>query len=375
MRYQLDWRNSDLVQNGVIQDFADLHIVRTENTVGSLKMTLAQKGYNLDSFRVGQYLEVWREKGGVLSVFGETAYFVQDFEFYSQNGEELVDVYAKDLNMLLETRIVAAASSTANAEMKGKADDLMKAIVRNELGINAHPTRRIPGLTVQADVGQSAEIARGFAYGNVLDVLRDMANSATEKGIYTSFDLVRTGVGKFEFRTYTGQRGADHRRTSGDVRLVGENYGNLENPRYGIYHGDEWNYVYCGGRGEKEDREISEVWDLRRIGTGFPYNRKEYFRDSRHQETKDGVDDDAYNALNEGKPKTIMTGNLIDTPGMMFGRDYQFGDVVSAEAFGQAIDCHISSVAIRYDAQGGETLDIKLRGERENVFTTLGDDE
>lgn len=365
MRYQVDWYRNDLEQVGVLQDLADLYVVRTENTIGSMKLTFPRRFRRPTDFRPGHYLELWREKGGILSVFAETAYFVQDWEFYSQNGEELVDVYAKDLNMLLETRIVNANTGSDNSELTGKADDLMKAVVRNELGINASADRQIPGLTVQADVGQSAEITLEVARSTVLDVLIDMANAAREKGIYTSFDIVRTGVGKFEFRTYTGQRGADHRRTSGDVRLVGENYGNLENPRYGIYHGDEWNFVYCGGKGEGDDRVIKTASDEARIGNGYPYNRKEHWHDARNQENDDGVQTEAESALAEGKPKTILTGNLIDTPGMMYGRDYQFGDVVSAEAFGQSVDCHVSSVAIRYDAQGGETLDVKLRGERE----------
>jgi hypothetical protein len=50
---------------------------------------------------------------------------------------------------------------------------------------------------------------------------------------------------------------------------------------------------------------------------------------------------------------------------MQFGRDYDFGDVVSVEAFNTAIDCHVASVAINYAAEGGETIDISLRGELE----------
>lgn len=362
MRYQIDWFRNDLVQVGVLQDIADMYLVRTENTVGSMKLTFPRRFRFPTDFRPGHYLEVWREKGGVLSLFGQTGYFVQDWEFYSAGGEELVNVYAKDLNFLLSTRIV---NTNTGSELTGKADDLMKMVVRNELGINASADRRIPNLTVQSNVGKSTTITLEISRSTVLDVLQDMANAASEKGVYTSFDLVRTGVGAFEFRTYTGQRGADHRRTSGDVRLVGENYGNLENPKLGIYHGDEHNFVYCGGKGEGSNRTIKTASDSKRIGVGFPFNRKEHWHDARNQESDDGVQTEADTALAEGKPKTILTGNLRDTPGMQFGRDYQFGDVVSAEAFGQSIDCHVSSVAIRYDAQGGETLDVKLRGERE----------
>ena len=365
MRYQVDWYSPDLVRIGTLQAFNTLSIVRTENEVGALVMTLPSHGFDTNSFKVGQYLEVWRETHGVSRLFGETAYFVQGWEFYSKGGQHLVAVYAKDLNFLLSTRIVYAASGSTNAELTDYADDMMKVIVTNELGSGAASTRRVEGLTVQAEVGQSVEITRGFAYGNVLGVVQDISGSATEQGTYTVFDMVRTGVGAFEFRTYVGQRGADHRRGSGDPRFVGEVYGNLEDPRLGFYHGEEWNFVYCGGQGEGESRVIKTASDAARIGQGYPYNRKEYWRDARHQETDDGVQSDAYAALAEGKPKVVMTGKLLDTPGMQFGRDYDFGDVVSVEAFNTAIDCHVASVAINYAAEGGETIDISLRGELE----------
>lgn len=365
MRYQVDWYSSDLVQLGVLQSFVDLTLVRTENTVGSLKMTLAQKGFTLDSFKVGQYLEVWRERNGVLTLFGETAYIVQDFKFYSVGGEHLVDVLAKDLNFLLQKQIVASNTGSEESVMEGYADDMMKKIVRHELGPNAEEARRIPGLMVPAAIGQSTIISLEVARATVLDVLQDMANAARGGGVYTSFDLVRTNVGAFEFRTYVNQRGTDHSRASGDVRLVGEAYGNLEDPQLGVYHSDEWNFVYCGGKGEGDERIIRTAWDSARIGKGYPYNRKEYWRDARSQDDADGVQTEANAALAEGKPKTIMTGKLIDTPGMQFGRDYQFGDVVSAEAFNEAIDCHVSNVAVQYSSDKGEVLDVSLRGERE----------
>jgi hypothetical protein len=367
MRYQVDWYSPDLVRIGTLQAFNSLSIVRTENEIGALVMTLPSHGFDTNSFKVGQYLEVWRETHGVSRLFGETAYFVQDWEFYSEGGQHLVAVYAKDLNFLLDTRIVADPPGGTRAELESYADNIMKAIVRNEL-IDAHstsPERIIPGVSVQPNVSQSVELYRGVGWQNVLEAVKDIAGSATEQGTYTVFDMVRTGVGTFEFRTYIGQRGTNHSRTSGDVRLVGEIYGNLEDPKLGTYHGEERNYIYCGGKGEGAERYIKEVSDPARIGQGYPYNRKEMFADARNQDTNDQVDTDAYAVLADNKPKVVMTGKLLDTPGMQYGRDYDFGDVVSVEAFNTAIDCHVASVAINYAAEGGETIDISLRGELE----------
>ena len=58
-----------------------------------------------------------------------------------------------------------------------------------------------------------------------------------------------------------------------------------------------------------------------------------------------------------------MSGKLVDTYGMQFGVHYGFGDIVSVEAFDTAVDCHVSSVGVKYDAENGEQIDIRLRGE------------
>jgi hypothetical protein len=147
------------------------------------------------------------------------------------------------------------------------------------------------------------------------------------------------------------------------MRLVGEKYGNLVTPSFGTYHADERNYIYAGGQGEEADREIVEVSDALRIGAGYPYNRKEYFADARHADTTAGVISSANQALAENVPKQIMSGSLVDTPGLQFGVHYGFGDVLSVEAFGFAVDCHVSSVAARVDSMNYETLSVRLRGE------------
>ena len=59
----------------------------------------------------------------------------------------------------------------------------------------------------------------------------------------------------------------------------------------------------------------------------------------------------------------MLTGTLHDTPGMQYGIHYWFGDVLSVEAFGYHVDCHVGSVRAKVYQDGGEQLDIRLRGE------------
>lgn len=364
MRYQVDRFRPDGTRIDSIQNFNTLSYVRTENEIGALVLTIPLKAFKYEDWSVNQVLEIWREKNGVLELQNETAYFVQDWELYNDAGQHMIAVFAKDANWLLDTRIVAHYAGSTDSTKTDYADDMMKEIVYSNMGAGTTDTDRVlSGFTIAPDTSASVSITRSFAWGQLTGVMQDICNSATEQGTYTCFDVVRTSPCNFEFRTYTGQRGVDHGRTSGDVRLVGEIYGNLEDARLGTYHGEEWNYVYAGGEGEEYARIIETASDAARIGQGYPYNRREYFQDARQQATTDAVYSDAYAALGEGKPKQVMSGKLVDTYGMQFGIHYGFGDIVSVEAFDTAVDCHVTSVGVKYDAENGEQIDIRLRGE------------
>ena len=362
MRYEIDWYTDAGVKLGAIQAFTSLEYVRTENTIGSMILTIPRQLMRYDDFAVGQLFEIWREKHGSLELQNDTAYFLQDWQFYTdRDGREYIQLFATDANWLLDTAIVWAYAGSAQAEKTGKPDDMMKAIVREQLGDLAAVERR--KLSVQNDVGAGgASVTKAFAYRDVLTVLQELADVANENGVYLAFDVVRTAPATFEFRTYAGQRGTDHSRTSGDPRLVGKQYGNLAEASFGTFHSDERNWVLVAGKGEENARLTVQRYNTSRIGSS-KWNRREYFKDSRDNDTTAALEADGDEVLNEFKPKQILTGRLLDTTGMQYGIHYQFGDIVTAQAFGYNVDCHISSVKVKVDQDNGEQIDVRLRGE------------
>ena len=362
MRYQVDWYTDAGVKLGVIQAFTSLEYVRTENSIGNMVLTIPRGLMRYEDFAVGQLFEIWREKRGSLELQNDTAYFLQDWQFYTdREGREYIQLYATDANWLLDTAIVWAYAGSAQAEKTGKPDDMMKAIVREQLGDLAAAERR--KLSVQNDVGAGGtSVTKAFAYRDVLTVLQELADVANENGVYLAFDVVRTAPATFEFRTYAGQRGTDHSRTSGDPRLVGKQYGNLAEASFGTFHSDERNWVLVAGQGEENARMTVQRYNTSRIGSS-KWNRREYFKDSRDNDNTAALQADGDEVLNDYKPKQILTGRLLDTPGMQFGVHYQFGDVVTAQAFGYNVDCHISSIRVKVDQDNGEQIDVRLRGE------------
>ena len=95
MRYQVDWYTDAGVKLGVIQAFTSLEYVRTENTIGSMILTIPRKLMRYEDFSVGQLFEIWREKHGSLELQNDTAYFLQDWQFYTdRDGKEYIQLYA-----------------------------------------------------------------------------------------------------------------------------------------------------------------------------------------------------------------------------------------------------------------------------------------
>ena len=364
MRYELVWYTHEGIRKGVIQAFNSLEYVKTQNAIGSLVVNLPRGLMQYDQFAVGDIFEVWREKNGTLELQNETAYFLQDWEFWTDSkGAEYIRLTANDANWLLDTAIVYAAAGSANAEMTDQPDDICKTIVTNELGTSSiYPARRKLSVAPYLDAGGAA-ITKAFAYRNVLTTLQEICEVAQEKNdIWLGFDVIRTAPGTFEFRTYTGQRGQNHGRASGDPRLVGRQYGNLSEANFGTYHADERNWVMVAGQGEGNAR-VQVIRENVQRRDASKWNRREYFKDSRDESVTANLESDGDAALDEFRPRQVLTGTLHDTPGMQYNIHYQFGDVLSAEAFGYHVDCHVGSVRVKVDQDGGEQLDIKLRGE------------
>jgi hypothetical protein len=363
MRYEAVWYTHEGVRKGVIQAFESLEYVKTQNAIGALVINMPRELTQYDQFSVGDIFEVWREKGGVLELQNETAYFLQNWEFWTDNdGAEYIRLMANDANWLLDTAVVIAKSTSAQADKTDQPDDMMKAIVREQLGSLAAADRQ--KLAVAPDLSAAgASITKAFAYRNVLTILQELCEVAQEKNnVWLGFDVVRTAPGAFEFRTYTEQRGQDHGRASGDPRLVGKQYGNLSQATFGTYHADERNFVIVGGQGEDLDRQLVYRWNYNRWHAS-KWNRREYFKDSRDDSTTAALEADGDAALEEFRPRQILTGTLHDTPGMQYNIHYQFGDILSAEAFGYHVDCRVDSVRVKVDQTNGEQIDVKLRGE------------
>ena len=341
-----------------------LAYARGVNTVGAMTLTLPPT-VPLSYLQRDGHLLVSRAIPGVPPALDMDAVWLMTgiTRQLSEQGEQTTIVRAVDSVDLLRRRIVAYAAGSAYAVKSGAADDIIKAIVRENLGSSATDAARVLPSSlfgVAGNLGAAASISKAFSRRNVLDVCKELADASTQAGTYLAFDVVWNGTA-LEFRTYTNWRGVDHRFPTGvNPVILSAETGSLTRASYAIDYGDEATAAYVGGAGEEDARVVGSSVDTARA-TLSPFARCEAWGQNTDSSDQSALNDDADALLRSRRPRITFDATVnADAPGALYGRDYGFGDVVTAQAFGVSVDCRIDAVSVDVTADH-ETISIIAR--------------
>jgi hypothetical protein len=367
MYYNLILRTADGALLAFIATYENLDFAYKESSIGECVLQTNTSLFDRAFLAKDNILEIWRTTvSGSTYLEGERVWYLVHWRFVQMGASDILGIQMifTDANNALVRRIIAYAAETAYARKTARCDDMMKAVVRENHGALAViPARSIATyLQVQADLALSPSITKGFAWANVMDQFTEIANASYTSGAYLSFDTVYISPGLNEFRTYHLCRGIDHGSASGDVREISVANGSLANAVLDVDYSQVENHMYVGGEGREDAREMVEVSDAASEGASV-INRCEGFVNASgsFRATAD-LTSEGQAALAEKRGRAVFDGNVVDTPGMQYGINYGYGDIVMAVFAGYTIDCHIDTVHIT-SAGGNETLDIKLHGE------------
>lgn len=262
----------------------------------------------------------------------------------------------------LDGRIIAFASGTSQAQKTAPGDNLIKAIIRENMGSLAplteanRPRAFQPAhFTVSGDTSQAPSVTRSFAWRNVLDVIQEITETSRDLGTPLFFDLIPSVGATFDFRTYINIRGIDRTLAGVPSVVFSREYGNLANPFFREDWRDEWNYVWGGGQGQGSARTIDPEKNLDRIFQSI-WGKREVFQDAREESTIQGVADRAHEQLERGSQRIIFRGQLLDTPRARYGIDWDFGDKVTARYRRREFHGDIRSISVTIDSDGLETV-------------------
>ncbi len=345
---------------------------RTVNKIAPLELTLPQS-FDTNMLKPDRMVQVWRTpEGGGLGLLWQ-AYLIRKWRFETKGSDERFKLWGRCPNDFLRRRIVAFFAGESESAMNDQADDMLKAIVTDSIADGTAPaptagTRVWSDLSVAGDLANGPTLEKGFAWKQLLTssgggIMRDIAKAAKEAGTEVFFAVVPRTVSPtsitFEFRTSTGQPGRD----MSDLGVVfDQERGNLNDTYLEYDYLTEINYVYAGGQGDQNERNIQQVYDASRYNASA-WNRCEGFADARNQDSDNKVREAGRAKLAEGRPVRRFGGVPVDTQGTRFGRDWDFGDKVRARYRGQEFDAIIRSVVLSMDDSGQETIRAKLEYE------------
>jgi hypothetical protein len=269
-------------------------------------------------------------------------------------GDVTRTLYGAGLNDLLRRRVVAYAAESAQAAQTNEADDLMKQIVRENLGSSATAARQLSAtyFAVAPDLALGPSIRMAFSYRNVLDVLRDISDAARQAGTRVYFEIVATSESTFEFQTFIGRRGLD--LTTSGARL-GDEFGNIQRGRLTVDYSGEVNFAYALGQGLGALRMVGTAEDTARSGATI-WSRAEDATNANTESTAAGLADVADRRVVAGRPRQRLEATIVDTAGARYGVEWSFGDQINLTFDGAQYTALINALTAEVDGLGRETL-------------------
>jgi hypothetical protein len=351
-------------------NFLALEYSRVVNSVSTLKLTLPGDFNMQYVINPDGRIEVWRKlDSGREYLDTDTVWLIKKVtQKIEASGLQTIVVEADTpLSILREPgRFVAYAAGTSQAVYAAApADNQIKELARDNIGSDAITQRNLSAyISIDANLGLGASVAKSFALRDCLKTMQEFADASTTSGTYVAFDIVATTPTTLVFRTFTQQRGVDHRFPSGiNPVIISPEMGNLGEITFSKDYRGEITFVSAGGKGEGSDRLFASAQDTTRIGAS-PFGWREYFKDATQYDSTTGLAAEAQAILRSGRAKVIFQGRLIDTPDSRYGVDWAWGDFVTAQAFGQLIDCRIDAVSVSVKPGAGyERIDAWLRSD------------
>ena len=340
----------------VIDDFETLSYAQRVNEVGAFGLSVWADSFNITFAHLDGRIVVWR-KPECGRRYIDFAGLIRGVTRQYRGGKQQVTLSGVGYNDLLRRRVVAYAATTSGARKADQADDMMKVVVRENLGASAVAGRDLSGwgFTVQANVSAGTIVRGDFAYQVVLDTLQGISDASRQTPATQSFfGIVPINSGwEMQFRTNVPQWGQDHSHPSGEHGPVvfSQEYENMANPVLEWDRHDEVTVVYGGGQGEDLAKPVIEVADAAREGES-PLNRCEaYHSITSGAGTTLELIDGARAGLDEGRGKRRFTFDVVEIPSTLYGLHWGFGDLVTAVYAGEQWDLHVAAVEVTVEGK------------------------
>lgn len=347
----------------LITRFTKVHYTLATNGIGVLTLT-APPSFPMAYIQEDSRILVYRQvAGGGRYLDGDAIWLVRDWEeSLDAQGKQQYTVLAYSGCDILDRPIIAYGQYTAYASKASTyLDNTIKAFIRENMGsLATDATRNFSAwLAVEADASAGPSAPKTAPYRNLLQTLREIAQTADNLGTPVFFDVVYSGSAVLTARTYTQQRGVDHGPGSGQPVILSTRNGTIAELKRAYNSNDERNFIYLSNTGSTQS-------DAARMAIS-PLNRREYYLDGGSGSNAE-LTTEGQAALKQYRPRATYTAKVRDTEGIRFGREYNYGDRLTVEADGWAAEARLDSVEVTVEG-GRESINVELRVE---LSTTPG---
>ena len=345
--------------------FFSLDYARSVNSIGGMTITVPAT-YPNEMFAVDNRLELWRTiDSNNTSLDMETAWLIKSLKLVrEQEGRAYWEIQAEDFKTIVRSRIVAYNQGTSGAKKTATTDNMMKAVMRENLGSSATVGRDISTyLSIQADQTLGASITKAFEYRNLDELFGEIveASLATASPVY--FDIVMTGAtgNTPEFRTYIQQRGSDRRAGRAGSIILSPSSGNVGDFSVIDSYTEEATFVYALGPGNLGARMIATASDATKIARS-PWGRIETKVEGSNDPVAANLTEEANAALQMSRSRKVVEGSIMQNTRTQYGRDWKFGDRMTFRPNNQwSFDVRVDAVHVTVSEQR-ETVDAYFRG-------------
>ncbi len=333
---------------------------RAANDVGGFKIIL-KSDFDVSLIDVDHIVQFWRQAKG-----GDERHMMSGLcrkwgWFEDRGGDDKFFVEGVDQNDIINRRIIAYAAEESESDKTDLADDMIKAIIDENMGPSAPLDEAgrpraydADYFSIMADTGEGPSVTRSFAWRFVMPTIQEIAKSSRDLGFPLFFDMVPAPTpGVFEFQTFIPYLGVDRSMGTAVPVIFSKEQGNLGSPKWEEDWFDERNYIYGGGQGEKTNRIIDpedDVWRMRKS----IWNRREAFQDAREESTIQGVANKAFERMQKERPVVRFDALLLDAASTRFGMDWDYGDNITAKYRGREFSGMVDGYTIGVNEFGEE---------------------
>jgi hypothetical protein len=221
--------------------------------------------------------------------------------------------------------------------------------------------------TVTIDSGRGyIPSAMAAAWQNLLSVCTQVARASTQYLSYLAFDLEvqSTSPLSFLFRCYAGQRGTNRAIGSTMPLTLSDSGGAFGAATYSEDYSSSVSFVICGGQTAAGETATGTAVDpvLDVVG---PFAHSEAYVAQQMSVDPDTLQTQARDALRLNRPVLdVQNVTIVQSPSLVYGRDFEFGDLVTVRVRSVTVAARLESLTLGYDAASGlETISGSLRSE------------